>query len=662
MQDTPSKDEAFIPASQSLPEITIKAVILSIILTVVLAAANAYLGLKIGMTVSASIPAAVISMGILRLFRKSNILENNIVQTAASSGEALVAGIAFIIPALILLHFWHTFNYWDTVFISISGGILGILFSVPLRRVLLADKTLRFPEGTAIGNVLKASVSSGKNIKYIISGGLVGAIISFAQNGLEVLSGSVQYWFRTGNAIEGISSGFDPAVIAAGYIAGANVAFAIFVGVLVGWGIGMPFYSYIDGITQPLNLAGTATDIYHSHIRYVGIGMMLLGGLWTLVTFFKPMVQGIHASFVSLKAMREEGALPIPRTEKDLPINYVSWVTLIICVPVFFIFWHYTDPSHLAISTTLRVTVVLIGTAFAVIAGFFFSAICGYFVGLAGSSNNPLSGMALSALILISLFLLVFLNGELHFDTNPTAALNASAFALIIGGVIAAAGAISGDTIQDLKAGHIVGATPWKQQFMLIVGVVVASLVIPEILNLLFNAYGIGGVFPHPGMDPRQMLSAPQASAMAAVVQGIFGHHLPWNLIYTGFGFAVICIIYDTVLKKKYNKRFPVLAVALGVYLPMAASMPLIFGGFLSWIVERQKPTHDQRQRGLILSSGMVAGAAIMGIILAIPFAIKKSSDALKIVSSSFTPTADILTLIVTTCLILWMYKVIKRG
>ncbi len=374
------------------------------------------------------------------------------------------------------------------------------------------------------------------------------------------------------------------------------------------------------------------------------------------------MAQGIHASFVSLREMRAEGALPVPRTEKDLPINYVSWFTLILCVPIFMILWHYTDPSHLAISMGLRIAIVSIGTAFAVIAGFFFSAICGYFVGLAGSSNNPLSGMALSALILISLFLLVFLNGTLHFDTNPAAALNASVFALVIGGIIAAAGAISGDTIQDLKAGQIVGATPWKQQFMLIVGVIVASLVIPEILNLLFNAYGIGGVFPHPGMDPRQMLSAPQASAMAAVVQGIFGHHLPWSLIYTGFGFAFICIIVDAYMKTKHNKRFPVLAVALGVYLPMAASMPLIFGGFLSWIVERQKPTHDQRQRGLILASGLVAGAAIMGIILAIPFAIKKSSDALKIVSNSFTPTADILGIIVTICLILWMYKVIKRG
>jgi putative OPT family oligopeptide transporter len=656
------QDEAFIPASQSLPEITIKAVILSVILTIILAAANAYLGLKIGMTVSASIPAAVISMGILRLFRKSNILENNIVQTAASAGEALVAAVAFILPALIFLHFWTGFNYWDTVFISITGGILGILFSVPLRRVLLAEKTLRFPEGTAIGNVLKANVTSGNNIQYIISGGFVGGIISFAQNGFEILSGSVDYWFRTGHAIEGVSSGFDPAVIAAGYIAGANVAFAIFVGVAVGWFIGIPYYSYMDGITQPHNLSGTALDIYHSHIRYIGIGMMLIGGLWTLVTFFKPMVQGIHASFVFLKAMRAEGASPIPRTEKDMPINYVSWSILILCVPLFVIFWHYTDPSHLAISTILRVTIVLIGTAFAVIAGFFFSAICGYFVGLAGSSNNPLSGMVLSALILISLFLLVFLNGKLHFEIDSHAALNAAAYALIIGGIIAAAGAISGDTIQDLKAGQIVGATPWKQQFMLIVGVIVAALVIPEILNLLFNAYGVGGIFPRPGMDSRQMLSAPQASAMAAVVQGIFGHHLPWYLLYTGFEFAVICVAYDAFLKKHYNKRFPVLAVALGVYLPMSASMPLIFGGFLSWIVERQKPTYEQRQRGLILASGLVAGAAIMGILLAIPFAIKKSSDALKIVSNSFTLTADTLTLVVTACLILWMYKVIKKG
>jgi putative OPT family oligopeptide transporter len=661
MQDKSSPEEAFIPASQSLPEITLKAVILSVLLTVILTAANAYLGLKIGQTISASIPAAVLSMGILRLFRNSNVLENNIIQTAASAGEALVAGIAFIIPALVLLHFWQNFNYWETVLIGIVGGTLGVLFSVPLRRVLLAEKTLRFPEGTAIGNVLKASASSGKNIKYLISGGLVGGIISFAQNGLEVLSGSVQYYFRFDKIVAGFSGGFDPAVIAAGYIAGMNVAIAFLVGIIVAWVFGIPFYSYIDGIPQPNNPLGSAMDIYHSHIRYVGVGMMLIGGFWTLVTFLKPMMQGIHASFISLREMRKGTAAPIPRTEKDLPINYVAWFIALLVIPVFAILWHYTAPASLPVGHTMRVSIVLIGTAYAIIAGFFFSAICAYFTGMVGSSNNPLSGMALSALILISLLMLGILSYEINFENNHTAALNASVFTIIIGGIIASAAAISNDTIQDLKAGQMVGATPWKQQTMLMIGVVIAALVIPEILNLLFNAYGLGGVFPHPGMDARQMLSAPQASLMAALVQGIFGHHLPWGLIYTGFGFGAVCIIVDT-LAKRHNHRFPVLAVALGVYLPLAVTVPLIAGGILSGIVEKSRPDYDQRQRGLILASGLVAGAALMGVILAIPFVIAKSSDALKIVSDSFTPVADGLGIAVGIGLLFWMYRVIKKG
>lgn len=659
-------EQSFIPASQSLPEITLKGVILAIILTIALAAANAYLGLKVGTTVSASIPAAVISMAILRLFKKSNILENNIVQTAASSGEALVAGIAYIIPALVVLNFWQEFNYWETVFIAITGGALGVLFSVPLRRVLLAEKTLRFPEGVAIGNVLKASATGAKDIKHLVAGGIVGALISFCQTGLEVISGSVQYWFRMGNStVVGIGSGFDAALFAAGYIVGANVAIAIFAGVLIAWLLGIPYFSCTEHLTQG-SAVSCAMLIWKTHLKYIGVGMMLVGGLWTLITFTKPMVKGISASFKSLnKAMHhdENGVAFIPRTERDLPINYAMWLILLVCIPLALILWNYTGPEHFSITSGLRVSTVLMGTAFAVLGGFIFSSICAYFTGLVGSTNNPLSGMTLSALILISLLLVALLSGQLHFSSSAKdhfACINAAAYAIIIGGVVASSAAISNDTIQDLKAGQMVGATPWKQQFMLIVGVVVAALVIPAILNLLFNAYGIAGVFPHPGMDPKQMLSAPQATLMAALVQGVFGHSLPWKFIEMGFVVAVVCIVID-LLVKRHNQRFPVLAVALGVYLPLEASMPLVFGGLLSYLLERKQLTHAQRQRGLILACGVVAGAALMGVVLAIPFAIKQSSDALKIVPDGFQNTADILGIAVFMALFVWMYRVVRK-
>jgi putative OPT family oligopeptide transporter len=674
MQDKAnSAEQSFIPASESLPEITIKAVILSIILTIALAAANAYLGLKVGTTVSASIPAAVISMAILRLFRQSNILENNIVQTAASAGEALVAGVTFIMPALILLHFWTQFNYWETVAISISGGFLGVLFSVFLRRVLLAEKTLRFPEGTAIGNVLKASAMGGRTIKHLIHGTIVGGLISFCQTGLEFISGSVQYWFRVDNAIVGFGSGFDPALIAAGYIVGINVALSILLGVVVGWVLGVPYFSFHDGITQPNNPAGSALDIWHTHLRYVGVGMMLVGGIWTLVTFLKPMVEGIRTSFTSLKIINTENAPIIPRTERDLPVNYALWLILLVSIPIAMIFWHYTGPAQLALSHTLRLSIVIIGVLFALTGGFLFSSICGYFTGLVGSTNNPLSGMTLCALIIVSLTLYAILSPTIHFATDTVSALHASALAIIIGGVIGSAAAITNDTIQDLKAGQMVGATPWKQQFMLMVGTAVAALVIPLILNLLFNAYGIGGVFPRAGMDPKQMLAAPQAGLMTALVQGVFGHHLPWEYIQIGFVFALICVVIDTYLKK-HNRRLPVLAVALGVYLPLDASVPLAIGGVLSWLVEHrlqkqyaakdeltQNNLHEAHQRGLILACGIVAGAALMGVILAIPFALAQSSDVLKIVSDGFTPIANVLGIAVTAGLLIWVYRVVCR-
>jgi len=660
MQSNTQHDQAFIPASQNLPEITIKAVVLSVILTVVLAAANAYLGLKVGQTVSASIPAAVLAMAILRMFKKHNVLEINIVQTAASAGEALVAGVAFIMPALILIHYWTGFNYWETVLIALIGGILGVLFSVPLRRVLLAEKSLRFPEGTAIGNVLKASASGAKSIKHLVAGSLVGGIISFSQNGLEVLTGSFDYWTRVGSSVVGIGIGLDPAILAAGYIAGINVAIAMIVGVSVAWIIGIPYFSFHEMLTQG-SAGDVAMGIWKTHLRFMGVGMMLVGGLWTLVTFLKPMIEGIHASIVSLRKLRQGKAAPFPRTEKDIPINYIMWGILLLCLPLGIIFWNFTLPSQIPVSPSLHGTMVLVCVAFAIIGGFIFSSICGYFTGLVGSSNNPLSGMTLSALILISLLLLALLGYEIHFSSDHQTALNASAFAIIIGGVIAAAAAISNDTIQDLKAGQMVGATPWKQQVMLIIGVGIAALVIPAILNLLFNAYGIGGVFPRPGMDPNQMLSAPQASVMAALVQGIFGHHLPWHWIGLGVIFAAVCVVIDA-LAKRNNHRFPVLAVALAVYLPIDVSMALILGGTLSWIIERKNPPSEMRQRGLILACGLVAGAAIMGVVLAVPFALEKSADALKIVSDSFAPTANVLGLVVGVAMLIWMYWVIRKG
>lgn len=661
--------------TKNLPEITVKAVVLSIILTIVLAASNAYLGLKVGTTISASIPAAVISMGILRFFRRSNILENNIVQTAASAGEALVAGIAFILPALIILQIWTDFHYAETVMVAMVGGILGVLFSVPLRRILLADKNLPFPEGTAIGNVLKASAENKASVKYLLNGGIIGGLISLAQTGFRVLSEGMQFWYNSGSLLLGGGAGFSPALLAAGYIVGINVGLSILLGIITCWLIAVPWLAFLQPDVLAAGAAKAATTIWKMNVRYIGVGVMIVGGLWTLINLIKPIIAGLRSSMASVRKIRVHGIEHVPRTELDMPITYVFWGTLILAVPLFFIFKQYATPELLGISHSLQIVVLGVSVVLALLAGFIFSSICGYFTGLVGSTNNPLSAMTLASLILVSLVLLLILGINTHFALAPEHRMAAAALAIIICAVVACAATISNDTIQDLKAGQMVGATPWKQQVMLILGVIVAAIVIPLVLQLLFNAYGISGAPAlRPGMNPEQMLAAPQASAMAVVVKGIFAHNLQWETLGIGAIIAVFFIALNALVLKPRGLSLPVLGLGLGIYLPLETTTPLVFGALTAFFVNRaatrrfkashpadyQQQLHQGKQRGLILACGIVAGAALMGVLLAIPFAIAQSTDVWQLVPDSFVPVADGLSVIVTIALVMWFFRVVS--
>lgn len=651
---------------KNLPEITFKGVILAIILTIVLAAANAYLGLKVGLTVSASIPAAVISMGVLRFFRHSNVLENNIVQTAASAGEALTAGIAFTLPALIVIHYWTHFHYLTSMGIALIGGILGVLFSVPLRRVLLADSTLRFPEGTAIGKVLSASNDKSMGLKELLGGGFFGAMISLAQTGFKLLSDSWQYWFKAGTTVIGGGLGFAPAMIGAGYIIGIGVGASIFLGVFLGWLIGVPLLTHYYGVPAGLTAPGDiAVAIWKNHVRYIGIGTMIVGGLAAVFTLFKPMVRGITASIKSVKLMKLEGASEVPRVERDMNIITVAWCVLLAIVPIYCMFNYFSGLPVLGLPLILQKVVTLVAIFLVLSLGFVLASICAYFAGLVGSSANPLSSMSLISLIIGSFILSILLDSHLHLSVAGAHSVAAAALAIIMTAFIASIAAISNDTIQDLKAGQMVGATPWKQQVMLILGVVVAALIIPLILSLLFNAYGLGGVMPHPGMDPSQMLSAPQAGLMATVVQGIFTHDVQWSMMFIGGIIALIVLYLDAQAMKK-GMRVPVLAVGIGIYLPIDTTMPLVIGALLSWFVDRQmkkrlkdnsEHLHRVHQRGLLLASGLVAGSAVMGVIVAIPFVIAGSSNVLSLVPSSFVPYTSLASMVVTAVLCFWFYR-----
>lgn len=666
-------DNPIIPATANLPEITFRVIIIGFVLTVVLAAANAYLGLKVGTTVSASIPAAVISMGILRFFRDSNILENTMVQIMASVGEALTAGIAFILPALIILHVWDKFNYWQTVITGLLGGGLGVLFTIPLRRALLQDKTLRYPEAVAIGNVLKASNTREKgDLNSLVIGGGVGAVIALFQSGFQILTDSLQYWIKNAGQVFGFGLGFSPALIAAGYIVGINVALSLLVGIIIGWILGVPVLSHYYGFSAASSGNDIAMSIWQHYIRYMGVGTMLLGGLWTLLTLFKPVVRSMSASFSSLRDIRLGKKPQSLRTERDIPIHYVFIGAILLLIPIFFLIAEAIIPPGLGITDTFRYFISGFSTLYILFGGFLFCSIMAYFAGLIGSTNSPVSGLLVSALLVICLILMGFFSFQDWTDATKETIGSVVAIGSMV--IIGAALSISNDTMQDLKVGQIVGATPWKQQTMLILGVIVASFVIPPILQLLYNAYGIGGVFPRPDMNPAQMLAAPQAGLMATVAKGSFSHSLEWGMILTGAIVAFVSIIIDEILKHRFGTRLPVLAVGLGIYLPLDSSTPVVIGGILAYIIDHQLyqryplakkdnegNVNKRRHRGLLLACGIVAGASLMGVALAIPFALKQSSDALKIMPNNLMPFAGTLSFIVTAFLCVWIFHYVVR-
>lgn len=627
------------PAAGETPrEITIKAIVLGGVLAAVLAGANAYLGLKVGLTVSASIPAAVISMAVFRLFRRSTIVENNIVQTAASAGESLAAGVIFTLPALVLMGYWKHFPFWPVMAIALCGGILGVIFTVPLRRALIVDAKLRFPEGVATAEVLKAGHGGSGGVRYIFMAGVPGAILKFFQTGLGVASSTVSGGIKIGGIVLGLGSELGVALLGVGYIVGLNIAVLVFIGGGLAWFVGIPLYmglaspSHLHAITGGASGYAAAEAVWTDKIRYLGIGAMAIGGLWALISVFGSIRASIRSSREALRRARAGQQMGIERTERDIPANYLLYGTLAMAIPVFIVFLLMIDRSRLGISPGLFIGTIVFGVLFALVAGFLFSSVSGYMTGLVGSSNNPVSGVTLVTMLVAALGLLAILGSEISFGGHEAKITIGAATAVLVAGVVACAAAIAGDNLHDLKAGHLVGATPYKQQVMLILGVVIASLIIAPILGVLYQAYGIGNSFPRSGMDKSQALQAPQASLMSSVGKGVFGGGLPWGMVGLGAILAVIVIAIDQLLRRRgASFRTPVLAVAVGLYLPLELSTPIFVGGIIAAIASavrrRRQNAEDTAQHGLLFASGLITGEAIVGIVLAIPFAIAQSAD-----------------------------------
>lgn len=630
------KFQPFIKPEQTVTELTVRSIIIALILTAMLAMANAFLALKIGMLTSASIPAAVISMAVLRFFKNSSVLENNLVQTAASAGEAVAGGIVYTIPALIIIQYWHAFSYWDNFFIAVTGGILGVIFSIPLRRILVHQADLPFPEGKAIAEVLKVSDQS-TSIKELLIGGALGCLIELFQTGFKIIANSYQIWFSIKRTLVGFGVGFSATLIGAGYLIGFELGLSIFIGAVLGWVIAIPFFSEYYPSFQHHYLPAEAVDhLWNAKVRYLGIGGMLFAGLWSFVKMIKPLYRSIkHSTSEVMTASRQQ--LQRLRTEYDIPTLYLL-VLASALAGVMFVFFQGSFPlEELGFDYSLTPTIVLLFVFYVFLVGFIFSVITAFFSGLVGVTASPGSSIIIAGMLLLGWLLTIGLN---YFGAGVLTShqiKSAEAITIIIGSIVTGIAAIANDNIQDLKVGYLLGATPWKQQLMLLLGVVVAAMVIPLIMQILFNVYGIAGVMPHSGMDPSLSLPAPPAALMAAITEALFNHGLPWPLLMMGASIMLFAIPLLKWLAKRYDLHLSLLGIAIGIYLPMSSSVPIFIGGLLALIIKKRLHSFEQiareaaEHKGLLLACGLVAGAALMDVALAIPFSLSRSANVMQL-------------------------------
>jgi len=659
----------------SLPELTLRGVILGVLITVLFTASNVYLGLKVGLTFSSSIPAAVISMAVLKLFSGSNILENNMVQTQASAAGTL-SSIIFVLPGLVMIGYWQGFPYWETLGICAAGGMLGVVFTIPMRHAMVVKSDLPYPEGVAAAEILRVgspdsapgatpASPADKGVRDIAAGGFISAAFGLAGGGFRVLSDSAAYWFSIGKAAVQLPIGFSMALLGAGYLIGLASGIAMLIGLVIAWGVAVPWLTAIAAHGADQGLAAFGTGVWKTQVRFMGAGLIATAAIWTLLTLLKPMLDGVKMSFATLRGGPQAGQTP--RTEQDLPPRWILAVTLGMVVLLAFTFGAFLNQGPL--SAALFWQLLACAVLFAVIFGFLIAAACGYMAGLIGSSASPISGIGIIGVTLISLLLLL-INGGNGLLADEAGVKFSIALAIFITAAVVAVATISNDNLQDLKTGWLVGATPWRQQVALLIGCVVGAAVIPPVLELLYHAYGFSGAMPRPGMDPAQVLSAPQATLMATIATGIFTHQLEWTMLLTGVGLGIVMIVIDALLKLRGGAaRLPTLAVGLGIYLPPTVTVPLAIGAILGWAVERalkkrlaarrieSAQAEQSRRRGVLIASGLIVGESLMGVILAALIGITGSDAPLALVGDGFGLAANWLGLIAFIAICVWLAR-----
>ena len=613
----------------TMKELTFRGMFLGALITVVFTASNVYLGLKVGLTFASSIPAAVISMAVLKFFSGSNILENNMVQTQASSAGTQ-SSVIFVLPAMLMMGYWQGFPFWQTLLVCMAGGILGVIFTVPLRHVMVVKSDLPYPEGVAAAEILKAGHDDSQNgesgIKEIAAGGVLAAIVSFLTNGLRVIADGASLWFKGGNAIFQVPMGFSFALLGAGYLIGLVGGIAILIGITLAWGVAVPYFTAASPMPADADMIGYAMSIWKTKVRFIGVGTIGIAAIWTLITLLKPMIEGMSQS---LRQLNEKNTEKSHRTSQDLSPKALGLILLGSIVLIVLALYEFLQPITLAPEAAMLLIAVC--TLLAVVIGFLVAAACGYMAGLVGSSSSPISGIGIISVVVTSLVLM----GIGHsFGLMETAEGQKFLTALTIFtcSIVITTAAISNDNLQDLKTGQLVEATPWRQQVALIIGCIVGAFVISPVLELLFNAYGFTGAMPREGMDASQALSAPQATLMMTISNGIFSSNLEWSYIFTGIALGAILIVIDLILKKSSNGKYalPVLAVGMGIYLPPVVNAPLFVGALLAWFINRHIENYARQsgkdaeamkkkadRYGTLFAAGLIVGESLIGVLLA---------------------------------------------
>ncbi len=644
----------------SLPELTLRGIIIGGLITLIFTAANVYLGLKVGLTFATSIPAAVISMAVLRRFKGHNIKENNIVQTIASAAGTLSA-IIFVLPGLVMVGYWQGFGFVQTAGVCIIGGVLGVMYSIPLRRALVTGSDLPYPEGVAAAEVLKVGDESAsgtsheenaKGLRVIVAGGITSAVMALLA-AMKAAASEVTAYFKLGAGATTLGTSLSTALIGVGHLVGLPVGIAMLVGVVISYFILLPIFTTGD-VSGATALADVVDTTFSDDIRFIGVGTMAIAAIWTLLKIAAPIAVGIRQSLASSRARKSGSVVDV--TERDIPFPYVATTIVAFMVPIALLLWDFVRGTDIHDHMAVLITVSVL---FTLLVGLIIASVCGYMAGLIGASNSPISSIGIIAVLAASLLIAAVTRGT---TADP---LSLVAYTLFTAAIVFGIATISNDNLQDLKTGQLVGATPWKQQVALIIGVVFGSLVIPPILQVMLNGFGFQGM-EGAGEDA---LAAPQAALMSSVASGIFDSSLDWNLIFIGMAIGAVLIIIDELLRKFTDKySLSPLAAGMGMYLPAALTIVIPIGAILGtfydkWAAKQSHPEFAKRM-GTLLATGLIVGESLFGVVNAGIIAAAGGESPLEIFEggASATVVGVVLFIIALTFIYRWTKRTVKSS